>query len=172
MELSQVFGARKSIRSFTGAPASEVELKKIIRAANASPVGLGKYGSVHLTLVKSRPLLDEIEQNTARVFNSEPRSFLYGAPQLIIVSTAAVDNVGCSNAAIIAHDMALSAVDLGLGVCHIWGATIALAQNAALVSRLGIPAGFTPTCAVALGVTDERYTEREIPEDRIALNIV
>lgn len=172
MELKTVFNTRRSIRSFTGELVSDEVEKNIIHAANASPVGLAKYGTVHLTVVKNKEILEELERNTAKLFNADNRSFLYGTPELIIVSTAATDNVGYSNAAIIAHDMSLAAIDEGAGVCHIWGCIIALAENMELMAKLGIPSGFTPVCAVAVGQTDEVYSEREIPENRIGLNIV
>lgn len=171
MELTTVFNTRKSIRSFTGEAVPEDSLKKILHAANASPVGLGKYESVHLTVVKDKDALAEIEKATAEALKTN-RNFLYNAPELIIVSTAAADNVGYSNAAIIAHDMALAAVDEGMGVCHIWGCMMALASNPDLIKKLGIPEGFTPSCAVIIGKTDVAYTEREIPEDRIGINYI
>lgn len=172
MDLMNVFATRKSIRSFTGECVSEDTLKKILYAANASPVGLGKYDSVHLTVVKNAEILAEIEKNTALVFKAENRSFLYNAPELIIVSTATADNVGYSNAAIIAQDMSLAAVNENVGVCHIWACVMALAANPELTQKLGIPAGFTPACAVAIGKTNDTYTERSIPQDRITLNYV
>lgn len=172
MDMTKIFNTRRSIRSFTGEVISDESMKKIIHAANASPVGLGKYDSVHLTVVKNKDLLAEIEKNTAVAFKAENRSFLYNAPELVIVSTASADNVGFSNAAIIAHDMSLAAVNEGVGVCHIWGCIVALGTNPELIKKLGIPDGFTPACAVALGKTDETYTEREIPENRIAVNYI
>lgn len=172
MELTSVFNTRKSVRSFTGEAVSEETMKKILHAAKASPVGQAKYETMYLTVVKSKNILAELEENTAKIFNVEKRSFLYGAPELIIVSTTTTDNVGYSNAAIIAHDMSLAAVDEGVGVCHIWGCIMALTANKKLIAKLGIPEGFTPACAVAIGKTNETYTEREIPEDRIATNVI
>lgn len=172
MELTKVFNVRKSIRQFNGKPISQEVRAQLIHAANASPVGRGRYDSVHLTVVKDPAMLDAIEENAAALFQGERRKFLYNAPEMIIVSTTAADNVGYSNAAIIAHDMALAAVDAGVGACHIWGCTIALAGNADLTKKLGIPEGFTPACALAVGEMDTPYEEREIPEDRISLNIV
>lgn len=49
---------------------------------------------------------------------------------------------------------------------------MALSGNADLVSKLGLPEGFTPVCAVALGKTNERYEQREIPAGRIAVNYI
>lgn len=172
MNLTTILNTRKSIRSFTGECISDETMKKILHGANASPVGLAKYNSVHLTIVKDKTILSELEQNTARIFKAENRSFLYGAPELIIVSSAATDNVGYSNAAIIAHDMSLVAVDEGVGVCHIWGCIMALNENKGLIEKLGIPEGFSPACAIAIGKTNEIYTEREIPENRISVNII
>lgn len=171
MELTSILNTRKSVRSYTGETVSEETMKKILHAANVSPVGLAKYETLHLTIVKNKDLLKELEDNTSKLFNAK-RSFLYGAPELIIVSTTATDNVGYSNAAIIAQDMSLAAVDEGVGVCHIWGCIMALQGNKELIAKLGIPEGFTPACAVAIGKTDEVYTEREIPENRIAINVI
>lgn len=172
MELSTILNSRKSIRSFTGAPIPEEALAKILRAANAAPVGMGKYETVHLTVVKSRALLDEIEKNTEAVFDVHGRSFLYGAPELVIVSTAGSDNVSCSNAAILVQNMALQAVECGVGACHIWGCILALGKNPALIEKLGIPEGFVPSCALALGISEEAYTVRNIPQARVAVNFI
>lgn len=170
MNFTTVLDSRKSIRSYTGACISEEAMKKIIHAANASPVGMGKYDSLHMTIVKSKDILAELETNTASVFKVADRSFLYGAPELIILSTSSTDNVGYSNAAIVAQNMALAAVDEGVGACHIWGCIMALQANPALIRKLGIPEGFTPSCALAVGVTSETYEPRKIPDNRIRIN--
>lgn len=172
MELTKVLNVRKSIRQFNGKPISPEVRAQLLHAANASPVGMGRYDAVHLTIVKNPALLSEIEENTVQLFHGERRKFLYNAPELIVVSTAAADNVGFSNAAIIAQDMALAAVDAGVGACHIWGCVIALANNAELTRKLGIPEGFTPACGLAVGEMDGEYTERDIPDDRIGMNII
>lgn len=172
MELNRVFNTRKSIRQFNGKPVSPQVHAQLIHAANASPVGMGRYDSVHLTVVTNPAMLDAIEANTAAIFGGERRKTLYNAPELIIVSSATANNVGYSNAAIIAHDMALAAVDAGVGACHIWGSVMALANNAELTKKLGIPEGFTPACGLAVGEMDAPYAERNIPDNRISMNIV
>lgn len=170
MDLTTILNSRKSIRSFTGELIPEDALAKILSAANAAPIGLGKYESVHLTVVKSKELLSKIEENASNIFNVHDRSFLYNAPELVIVSTTSSDNVGYSNAAIVAHNMALQAVDCGVGACHIWGCIAALSKNSELIKELQIPDGFAPVCSIALGVSEEAYSPREIPENRIAVN--
>lgn len=172
MELTKILNTRKSIRSFTGEAISDEAMNKILHAANVSPVGMGKYNSIHITVVQNKEILSEIEQNTAAIFKVDNRSFLYHAPQLIIISTSETDNVGYSNAAIIAHDMILAAVDEEIGACHIWGCMMALTTNPELIKKLNIPDGFTPSCAVALGKTTETYSERNISENRININYI
>lgn len=167
MELKSVMNQRRSIRSYTSEPISEAAMKNIVYAANDAPVDMRKYNSVHLTVISDKALLQKIEENTAAAFHVKRRSFLYNALELVIVSSSAADHVGVSNAAIIAHSMALAAVDEGVGVCHIWGCIMALAQNPELIN---LPEGFTPICGVALGVTAEQYEERAISADRIGCN--
>lgn len=170
MNFTTILNIRKSIRSYTGECISPEAMKNIIHAANASPVGMAKYDSIHITIVKDKAVLSELEANAAKIFNAQGHNFLYGAPQLIIISTSATDNVGYSNAAIIAQDMALAAVDEGVGSCLIWGCIRALQSAPSLIQKLGIPTGFTPTCALTVGVTAENYEPREIPENRISIN--
>ena len=145
-------------------------LEKIIYAADASPVGMGKYENVHLSIITDKALLKAIEDNAAAALDAPGRSFLYGAPMLILVSANGDGNVAHSNAAIIVQDMVLEAVNCGAGCCHIWGCVMPLAKNAELTAKLGVPAGFTPVCGIALGLTDEKYETREIPAGRIGIS--
>lgn len=166
--------SRKSIRSFTDAP-TEAEISILLKAANAAPVGRAKYEDVALTVISNRELLKKINLNAVEFFGVPDANPLYDAPVYILVSarlSGVADNVGYSNCATIVQNMALAATELGLGVCHIWGATIALSKNADLLKELKLPEGFTPCCGVILGRTDYRYTEREIPENRIQTSYI
>lgn len=49
---------------------------------------------------------------------------------------------------------------------------MALAADRELAAQLGLPQGFIPCCGIVLGKTDEVYSIREIPEDRVAVNYV
>lgn len=171
MNVMDAIMSRKSVRSFTG-QISEAELQTILMAAQAAPVGMAAYENVNLSVITDKDLLQAIDDNAAKSFNRS--NMLYGAPTLILVSTKIAgsprDNVAYSNAASIVENMALAAVELGIGACHIWGAVAALAGNIELVAKLKLPAGFTPVCAIALGKTKEKYEKREIPANRIAVD--
>lgn len=174
MNTLETIFSRKSVRSFTG-PVSEEELNTLLKSAYASPVGRALYDNVHLTVITKADLLGKIDTNAAAFFQNPAMHPLYNAPMYILVSAKLAnpaDNVGFSNCATIVENMALAAVALGLGACHIWGATMALSRNEELVKELYLPEGFIPCCGLIVGKTDEAYTERAIPAHKIHTNFI
>lgn len=168
---------RKSVRSYTGEQITEEQLNTILKTANAAPVGMGRYEDVHLTVIKSADLLSKIDTAGAAMLGKPDAHALYGAPMLIVVSAKLppvkmMENVVYSNAAIIVQNMALAATELGVGVCHIWGATTAILNTPDILDELNLPEGFAPCCAVTLGKTGYRYEEREIPTNRIQMVVI
>lgn len=163
---------RKSVRNYTGESITSEELSTILKAANASPVGMGQFDNLHLTVITNKSLLSNIEKVTAAMFGKPDMHSLYNAPTLILVSSKEpapmMENVVYSNAAIMVHNMALAATELGVGSCYIWGAVAAASHNSEILSELKLPEGFIPCCAICLGKTEEKYELREVPTNRIA----
>lgn len=161
---------RKSVRTYTGEMISDNDLNQILTTAYASPVSMGKYDSLSLTVITSQDWLQRLDQNAQQIFNVS-QSMLYGAPLFIIVSTklqeTPADNAAYSNAATIIENMNIEAVALGIGACHIWGVITALNQNKALIKEMKLPESQTPVAGLVLGQTDEKYEQRHIPMDRI-----
>lgn len=177
MNTLETIFSRKSIRSYTGEAITEDQLNTILKAAIASPIGMGKYEDVHLTVITNPELLNEIDAECATLFNNPDMHPLYNAPMLILVSAKmpdvrAMENVSYSNAAIIVQNMALAATELGIGSCHIWGAIRSLLNAPLILEKLNLPEGFTACCGIILGKTDSTYEEREIPMDRISMNTI
>ena len=175
--MMEVICSRKSVRTYTGENITEEELSTILKAANAAPVGMGQYENVHLTVITNSELLAKIDAAGAKIFGKPDMHPLYNAPMLIMISAKmmpddTMKNVTYSNAAIIAQNMALAATEIAVGVCHIWGATMAIANDEEILKELNLPEGFVPCCAVSLGKTDYRYEKREIPFNRIETNII
>lgn len=168
--------SRKSVRSYTGENITAEELEVILKAANASPVGMGQFDSLHLTVITNKDLLAKIEASAAAMFGKPDMHPLYGAPTLILVSSRKpapmMENVAYSNAAIMAHNMALAATELGVGTCYIWGAIAAVSRNPEVLAELKLPEGFMPCCAMCFGKTDVAYECREIPENKIGRTII
>ena len=176
MKTFETICSRKSVRSYTGEGIAPDELQQILTAANASPVGRGQYEDMHLTIVTNPELLKKIDQAGAAMFGEPDMHPLYGAPLFILVSpkrpVKMMENVAYSNAAIIAHNMALEATELGIGTCHIWGAAAAIAASPDILKELNLPEDFVPCCGIILGKTDYKYELREIPSNRISKNTV
>ncbi|RRF91140.1 MAG: nitroreductase [Coriobacteriaceae bacterium] len=173
MELLDALNQRTSVRSYTGEPANPRQMEAILAAASEAPVGMGRYDSLHLTIVSDRKLLAAIDAAAARLFGDPSAHPLYNAPTLVVVSSNAEGNVASANVAAVIQNMSLAAVDQGVGSCYIYGATRALAQDPKLVAALDLPDGFAPVGSIALGLTDQRYAPRELDaKHHIASNVV
>lgn len=176
MNVSDAINRRKSVRSYTGEAPSKAALDAILKAAEEAPVGMGAYEGYRITVVRSRQVLDAIDKAGSEFFGKPGSHPLYGASVLVVISTKVPEpplaNATYSSAACIVQNMALEAVEQGIGCCHIWGAIAAPDQDEKLVASLGLPEGFVPCCALALGVTTETYEPREIDHARIGMNVV
>lgn len=169
MEFNELLNSRRSVRQFTG-KASDEEIENILQAAEKSPIAMGQFDKYHLTVISNPDLLKRIDLEAAEMFgrgNSHP---LYGAQTLILVSASNKDPMTYSSAGIVIHNMVLEAENLGLGACYIFGAIATLNQHPQTVEKLGLPKGFTPLGAVAIGQSDEKIESRTWPESRIEIN--
>ncbi len=167
---------RKSIRTYTGEGVQEDQLKEILNSAYVAPVSMGDYGNYQISIITNKELLDEIDIAGAKIFNKPEFKPLYNTPILIVVSAkltnGPLDNSIYSSSAIIAHNMILTAVGLGIGACHIWGAVMGINGDSDLSSKLNLPEGFSPICGLTIGHTDETYVEKEIVQNKITTNYI
>lgn len=169
MELAEVFAKRQSQRAYTGEKPTAAQLAAILQAAEQAPVAMGQFGSYHLTVIESPAMLADIEAACGDVFHRHGGKLLYGAPVFVLVSAAGGNNADFSSAAIIAHNMALQAVAEDVGYCYIWGAVAGLNQSPAVLAKLQLPAGFTPTCGIVLGQSTQPYAPRPVDQNRIGV---
>ncbi len=68
METMKTMEIRQSCRAYTPEQICEADLEVILQAANAAPVGMGRYEDVHLTVIQNNELLDEIDSVAAEFF--------------------------------------------------------------------------------------------------------
>ncbi|MGF2385870.1 nitroreductase family protein [Lentilactobacillus otakiensis] len=151
METLKMIQSRKAIRKYSG-QISDDQLHEILVAANASPVGMGRYDDYRLTVIQDPTVLSKM-------------TGIYEAPTVIVVSIkgdSASDEV---SAGAIVHNMELAAEDQGLG------ANYNMASLGSIPNEV-IPDGFKPAFALTLGQTGDEFTPREIPLDRIKTNMV
>ena len=113
---------------------------------------------------------------TAVIMHKEGTNPTYNVPTLIFVSAKKQDpmftGMMVSSAAMIAHNMVLEATDLGLGACYLWGVFTAVSSTPDLLAKLNLPDDYELLAAIGVGPTSETYEVREIPEDRISVNMV
>ncbi len=148
MDFFDVLARRKSTRAYAATPLTPAEVDKILFAARSAPVGGAHYETVHLAAVQNPALVARIR---AAAGPSDP---YYGAPFLVFVSAKSrpsSPNVEFANAACIVEHMHLAATALGLASVYIWGCLPSLRADAALKADLGIPEGFEPVSAIAIG---------------------
>ncbi|MBD5558990.1 MAG: nitroreductase [Clostridia bacterium] len=176
MDTFEALTSRRSVRSYTNDVITEENLERILAAAEAAPVAMGRYEDLHLTVITDARLLDRIDRATAKMMGDEGKQPLYGAPMLIVVSVRRPEpgreNAVYSSAACVVENMALEAVALNVGACHIWGAIRAVNASNDLAAQLELPEGFIPSCGIILGQTEEEYKQREVARDRIRINYV
>ena len=162
MELNQAIFTRCSCRSFTDEAVSEEQLKAVLAAANAAPVGMGAYGTVHLTVIRNKEFLAGLSQAT-REFMKRDGDPIYGAPVLVLVSAkpGMPPTIEFQNTGTIMENMLLTATDLGLGGVYLMGAIAALKTKPELVAQLQLPEGFVPIAAAAIGHPTQSAVLRE-----------
>lgn len=175
MDAMEVIRSRKSVRNYTGEPASEEELELVLYAAQAAPVVMADYNKFQLTVITHSGLLTDIEQAGRNLVKGTVKHPLYGAPTMILVSAKihpGRENTMYSSAAIIIHNMALAATDLGLGSCCIWYPIAAILVRPDILEQLDLPDGFEPCCALTLGKTEEEFPERPVLTNRMPIHMI
>ena len=174
MELLNTLISRHSVRTYNGEPLLSSDLEKLLKAAKAAPVGLGLYDQMHLTVVNNQDFIANANTATAAIMHRERTTPTYNVPTLIFVSAKKQNpmftGMMISSAAMIAHNMVLEATDLG--ACYLWGVFTAVSNTPDLLSKQNLPDDYELLAAIGVGPTSETYEAREIPKDRISVNVV
>ncbi|MCD8383025.1 MAG: nitroreductase family protein [Clostridiales bacterium] len=155
MQTLEAIARRKSTRDFNPNQSVPDEVvDTIVKAGCQAPIGGNQRDSLHLTVCRSRDILDEINQSTAAAMKIDRRDFFYGAPVVIFISASSkqmAPGVEYANAACVIENMLIAATDAGVDNIYLWGAVQALAKNKELCAKMGIPEGFRPVSAAAIG---------------------
>lgn len=165
--------SRTSTRDFLPDEVPAEELNQILLAAMAAPVARGRYDTLNLTVLTDEGILNEIA-SAEDYSGTRPRSPLYGANTLIIVSsilsekaTIEYSNVGC-----IMQTMALAARELEVASIYLWTCIASLSKHPDIVLKLNLPEGFTPISALGIGYSRTALEELARPRHMIKVNRV
>ncbi|MCD8036638.1 MAG: nitroreductase family protein [Clostridiales bacterium] len=191
MEFFDTIKQRKSTRVFTDEPVSDKELKQILIAANAAPMGSARYDNLRISVVKNKNMMEKLSVAMEKMLQdrtkmkaiagSNPlppiKAFkpFYGAPVVLIVSHKMHDvqpgieytNVGC-----VCENMHLAATALGLGSCYMWGVfeSMRLYPELDASSLLELPEDYMPIMGMIVGHPITEPNEREM-KDKIPTRI-
>jgi len=174
METLKAIAKRKSTRAFLPEKqVGESELKTILSAGCAAPVGAADYPSIHLTVIKDKAVLAKITKAAQTAFKTD-RDVLYGAPVLVVVSSSEpkFPNIQYANVGCIMENMLLAATNLGIDNIYLWGPVNAIIKSPELLKELGIPEGFTPISAAALGYAAESNPAEKELKITLSVNYV
>lgn len=165
---------RKSTRAYKSEQISNEALDNILKAACASPVGMARYDTLHITVIQNEDVL-------VRIFNEAEEALFkaigirknmnFGAKTVILVSSAPAyrEGVEYAHAGIVIENMVISATSMGIDSVILGGPIPAIENNDELKNVLGIPEGFKPLLAVALGYGSE---DTPVKEHTISINRV
>lgn len=165
--------SRRSIRSYSDRAVEPEKIDIILKCGKYAPTGKG-IQPWHFTVVKNRALLDKISKiNSTELYKNNNRNAAMssltdkydnfrGAPMAIIISGMVGEKYSeadCANATTI---MSLAAHSLGLGSLYIASFRPAFTTESKdeLYKELGIPKGYSPIFALALGYIKEPPAER------------
>lgn len=165
MEFDHVLAVRSSVRRYTDEPVSEEKIEKIIAAGERVPVGHFDFKNYAIAAITDKKILQLLaEENQALSGRGDP---IYGAPLLLLIMNtpeARADSIKL-NAGIMAENMHLKAVDLGLGSICIYSFIRTLNSTEGYgryFQAMHLPEGLQPAMAVAVGHTPVPQKERRL----------
>ena len=167
MQFSDVLKTRVSTRSFDSRPVPDGAIKSLVDAALYAPVGMHRYETLHLTVIKNPYVLEHVRALAVMATGDEKADPLHGAPVLIVVSTSLEGEIGALNVSCLVENMLLAATDLGLANLYVRGIITDAAKDADFLALARIPAGFTPVASVAVGYALAPVEPRETPKNNV-----
>lgn len=179
MEYVQSIVERSSVRRYDGRAVPDDEMGTVLTAGGAAPVGMGRFETLRLTVVRDKGLLDRIgagigEAMAKATGRGNGKFDLYGASTLVVISSepAAFPGGDLVNAGCIAENMMLQAAHDGIGSCIVWATGAVVDGDEGLKSELGIPEGFHPLFGIVFGYAEKAPAPKDMGKMRIHSNFV
>lgn len=163
-ETIRTIKSRRSTRTFSRQPIKDDELEAILEAGLFAP-SAGNGQPWHLTVIRDKNLLDELSAASKaavkkggsgyllQLANNDKYHVFYDAPAAVVVSGETQAMMSQTDCAAATQNMLLAAESLNIGSC--WIGFIAFLfmheDGQGYKKRLGIPGGYQPYYAVALG---------------------
>lgn len=160
MNTSEAIQGRYACRKYTSEQITEQELKHLLDAANAAPVGMGDYSGFEVIVVQDEETRSAIDAGTAHAMPVMGDHPTYEAPTLIFICVkpnpqfAMIPYCGAS---CIAENIMIEAADLGLASVYIMAVPTVMQEKPELIAKLPLDKGFVPIILVSVGHTAEEH---------------
>ena len=166
MDLTQAIYSRRSAREFTAESVDEATIRRLIDFAIQAPSAVNEQ-PWSFAVVRDKDLMRRIS-NEAKVhilaapplgvsskhfqdLLRDPNfNIFYGAPALIVISSANPGHWAAENCALAAQNLMLAAFAAGLGSCWI-GFAQSFLKTPAGKDLLGLPASWIPAAPIIVG---------------------
>lgn len=162
--------SRRSIRSYTEAQISDLELQTILEAGLWAPTARNGQ-EINFYVIQNKAIIEQLAKGFAKSkFDDEKAlNFAYGAPTLILLYGKTDARYMAMDAGIAAENMSLTAHSLGLGslIIGIIKEYLYSDEGIKFAASLGIPEDYSFGIALALGYTDKPTPSRPRAEGRI-----
>ena len=171
METFETLFSRVSTRDFNDKEVSAELIERILQAGMSAPVGRARYDTLHITVVQDEAFLDGVTE-LAKDTSPRARAPFYGAKTLLVVSSlmSEAPAIEYSNVACVIENMAIAARALGVASVYLWAFVKPLENAPALLAKLGLPCGFKPVSALAIGYSDTPLEVFDKPRHSITVN--
>ena len=160
---------RRAVRKYQDKPVSREDLELIVKCGQYAATGMGRQ-PWHFAVVTDPAILQKITDANAALVLDDPKapphmkesvrngSFdtFRGAPCAVLVSGDGTDSSTIADCANAVENMAIAAKSLGLDSCYLASHQICLnhPSGGELKKLLGVPEGYTPNFALAIGYGD------------------
>ena len=154
MDFEQVLTLRRSVRRFQNKEIPETLIDKMVRAGECSPIGKADF---------SHYALSELAQEDGKITGRGNPIFGASLVFLILSQDGAVEDSVKLNAGIIAENIHLEAVNLGLASVCVYSFIRNLKnrkEDSSWLPRMELPKGYHPEFAVAVGYPATEIKER------------
>ncbi|MTI81386.1 MAG: nitroreductase family protein [Firmicutes bacterium] len=164
--------SRRSIRAFKQEQIKDEELQLILEAGLYAPSAHNQQ-SWHFTVIQNKEILDDLNESSkeaGKIFNdkyiqqlsnNEKFHTFYHAPTAVIISGKKDSLMPFADCAAATQNMLVAAQSIGIGSC--WIGLVSLVFNGEKAKKyqdkLGIPEGYQPYHAVALGYKKVKSTK-------------
>ena len=165
MDAREAILTRYACRQYSDEQITEEQLKALIEAANAAPVGMGDYSGYELIVVQDEEIRKAIDGGTAHAMPVMGDHPTYEAPTLMFICVKPNEQFGMipyCGASCIAENIMIQATALGLASVYIMAVPTVMQGKPELLEKLEMSEGFIPVVLVSVGkAKNEKFAEKK-----------